>query len=162
LKDAGAVLIFGSDSPGTNAARYFLNPVYGLYAAVSRQTLTGEPKAGWFPDQRLRIEAIEAYTKGPAWASFEEDLKGSLAAGKLADIAVFDTDLTAVGRTDPSGCSRRASSTPSRVAASCISVSRRAYSSFCAVSACCAHASECGSVFNLAPFCTPRPALSAL
>jgi hypothetical protein len=102
LKDAGAVLIFGSDSPGTNAARYFLNPVYGLYAAVTRQTLTGEPKAGWFPDQRLTIEeAIDAYTKGPAWASFEEDLKGSLAAGKLADIAVFDTDLTAVGRTDP-------------------------------------------------------------
>ena len=58
------MLIFGSDSPGTNAARYFLNPVYGLYAAVSRQTLTGEPKAGWFPDQRLTIEeAIEAYTR---------------------------------------------------------------------------------------------------
>jgi predicted amidohydrolase YtcJ len=102
LKDAGAVLIFGSDSPGTNAARYFLNPVYGLYAAVTRQTLTGEPKAGWFPDQRLTPEeAIEAYTKGPAWASFEEDLKGTLAKGKLADIAVFDTDLTTAGRTDP-------------------------------------------------------------
>jgi predicted amidohydrolase YtcJ len=61
LKDAGAVLVFGSDSPGTNAARYFLSPVYGLYAAVSRQTLTGEPKEGWFPDQRLTIEeAIDA------------------------------------------------------------------------------------------------------
>jgi predicted amidohydrolase YtcJ len=103
LKDAGAVLIFGSDSPGTNAARYFLNPVYGLYAAVSRQTLTGEPKAGWYPDERLTIEeAIEAYTKGPAWASFEEDLKGTLAPGRLADIAVFDTDLMAVGKSDPS------------------------------------------------------------
>ena len=77
LKDSGAVLIFGSDSPGTNAARYFLNPVYGLYAAVTRQTLKGEPAAGWYPDQRLTIEeAIEAYTKGPAWASFEEDRKG--------------------------------------------------------------------------------------
>jgi predicted amidohydrolase YtcJ len=103
LKDAGAVLIFGSDSPGTNAARYFLNPVYGLYAAVSRQTLTGDPKGGWFPDQRLTIEeAIEAYTKAPAWASFEEDVKGVLSAGRLADIAVFDTDLVAVGKTDPS------------------------------------------------------------
>ena len=82
LKDSGAVLIFGSDSPGTNAARYFLNPVYGLYAAVSRQTLKGEPKAGWFPDQRLTIEeAIEAYTKGPAWASFEESLQGNPFAG---------------------------------------------------------------------------------
>lgn len=102
LKDSGAVLIFGSDSPGTNAARYFLNPVYGLYAAVSRQTLKGEPAAGWFPEQRLSIEeAIEAYTKGPAWASFEEDVKGVLAPGRFADIAVFDTDLLEAGRTDP-------------------------------------------------------------
>jgi predicted amidohydrolase YtcJ len=102
LKDAGAVLIFGSDSPGTNAARYFLNPVYGLYAAVSRQTLKGEPKEGWFPDQRLTIEeAIEAYTKGPAWASFEEEIKGTIAAGKLADLAVFDTNLVEVGKSAP-------------------------------------------------------------
>jgi predicted amidohydrolase YtcJ len=102
LKDAGAVLIFGSDSPGTNAARYFLNPVYGLYAAVSRQTLTGEPRQGWFPDQRLTIEeAIEAYTKAPAWASFEEDVKGVLSPGRYADIAVFDTNLVEAGRDDP-------------------------------------------------------------
>jgi predicted amidohydrolase YtcJ len=102
LKDAGAVLIFGSDSPGTNAARYYLSPVFGLYAAVTRQTLGGEPKAGWFPDQRLTIEeSIEAYTKGPAWASFEEDQKGTLQPGKLADIAVFDTDLVQAGKTDP-------------------------------------------------------------
>ena len=47
-------------------------------------------------------EAIEAYTKAPAWASFEEDIKGTLTVGKLADIAVFDTDLIAVGKTDPS------------------------------------------------------------
>ena len=102
LKDAGAVLIFGSDSPGTNAARYYLSPVYGLYAAVTRQTLGGEPKSGWFPDQRLTIEeSIEAYTKGPAWASFEEDLKGTLQPGRLADVAVFDTDLVHVGKADP-------------------------------------------------------------
>ena len=102
LKEAGAVLIFGSDSPGTNAARYFLSPVYGLYAAVSRQTLGGEPKAGWFPDQRLTIEeAIEAYTKAPARASFEDDVKGTIAAGRFADLAVFDTDLVDVGRTAP-------------------------------------------------------------
>ena len=104
LKDAGAVLIFGSDSPGTNAARYFLSPVYGLYAAVTRQTLTGEPADGWFPDQRLTIEeAIESYTKLPAWASFEENLKGTLTPGKLADIAVFDANLIEVGGDDPAG-----------------------------------------------------------
>ncbi len=102
LKDAGAVIIFGSDSPGTNAARYYLSPVYGLYAAVSRQTLGGEPAEGWFPGERLTIEeAIEAYTKAPAWAAFEEDIKGTLTPGKLADIAVFDTDLIDVGQNDP-------------------------------------------------------------
>ena len=102
LKNAGAVLVFGSDSPGTNAARYFLNPVYGLYAATSRQTLTGEPRGGWFPGERLTIEeAIEAATTNPAWASFEEDLKGTITVGKLADLAVFDTNLVETGRTEP-------------------------------------------------------------
>jgi hypothetical protein len=102
LKRHGAVLVFGSDSPGTNAARYFLNPVYGLYAAVSRQTLAGEPRAGWFPAERLTIEeAIEAATKNPAWASFEEAVKGTITPGKLADLAVFDTNLVEAGKTDP-------------------------------------------------------------
>lgn len=102
LKDAGATLVFGSDSPGTNAARYYLSPVYGLYAAVTRQTLKGEPAAGWFPDQRLTIEeAIDAYTRAPAWAAFEEDLKGTLAPGRLADLAVFDTNLVEAARSDP-------------------------------------------------------------
>jgi predicted amidohydrolase YtcJ len=102
LKESGATIIFGSDSPGTNAARYFLSPVYGLYAAVTRQTLTGEPKEGWFPDQRLSIEeSIEAYTSRPAWATFEENLKGTLSPGKLADVAVFDTNLVEAGKTNP-------------------------------------------------------------
>ncbi|HSL20968.1 MAG TPA: amidohydrolase [Vicinamibacterales bacterium] len=102
LKDAGAVLVFGSDSPGTNAARYYLNPVYGLYAAVTRQTLNAEPPGGWFPDERLTIEeALDAYTRAPAWASFEEDVKGTIAPGKLADIAVFDTNLVEVARAKP-------------------------------------------------------------
>lgn len=102
LKDAGARIVFGSDAPGTNAARYYLSPVYGIYAAVSRQTLGGEPAGGWFPQQRLTIEeALEAYTLGPAWACFEEDRKGTLEEGKLADIAVFDTNLVEAGREDP-------------------------------------------------------------
>ena len=102
LKESGATLIFGSDSPGTNAARYFLSPIYGLYAAVTRQTLNGEPKEGWFPDQRLSIEeSIEAYTRGPAWATFEENLKGTLTPGKLADVAVFDTNLLEAGKKNP-------------------------------------------------------------
>jgi predicted amidohydrolase YtcJ len=69
---------------------------------VSRQTLAGTPKAGWFPKERLTIEeAIEAATKNPAWASFEEAIKGTLTPGKLADIAVFDTNLVEVGKSDP-------------------------------------------------------------
>jgi len=102
LSNAGAVLVFGSDSPGTNAARYYLSPLYGLYAAVARQTLGGSPAEGWYPEQRLTIEeAIEAYTKNPAWACFEEEIKGTLTPGKLADIAVFDTDLVAAGHDNP-------------------------------------------------------------
>jgi predicted amidohydrolase YtcJ len=76
--------------------------MYGLYAAVTRQTLEGEPADGWFPDQRLTIEeAIEAYTRAPAWAAFEEDIKGTLSPGMLADVAVFDRDLVEVGHDDP-------------------------------------------------------------
>lgn len=102
LKSAGATLVFGSDSPGTNAARYYLNPMYGLYAAVSRQTLDGTPAGGWFPGERLTIEeALDAATRAPAWASFEEASLGSLQAGKLADLAVFDTNLVDAGARDP-------------------------------------------------------------
>ena len=67
LKDNGAVLVFGSDSPGTNAARYFLSPIYGLYAAVSRQTLTGEPKGGWFrPASRRFVSKMARSASVPA------------------------------------------------------------------------------------------------
>jgi predicted amidohydrolase YtcJ len=94
LLDSGAVLAFGSDWPGTNASYYPVNPLYGLYAAVTRQTLSGTPPEGWFPDQRIDLdEALRAYTLGGAYASFEEDLKGTIEPGKLADLAVLDTDL---------------------------------------------------------------------
>lgn len=61
---------------------------------MTRQTLKGEPKQGWFPDQRLTIEeAIEAGTKNPARASFEEARNCTLTVGKLADISVWDRKL---------------------------------------------------------------------
>jgi predicted amidohydrolase YtcJ len=102
LKNSGAVLVFGSDAPGTNAARYYLSPIYGLYAAVTRQTLKGMPEAGWFPEQRLTIEeAIEAYTYNPAWAAFEEAEKGRLTPGRLADLVVWDRNLVQVGQENP-------------------------------------------------------------
>jgi predicted amidohydrolase YtcJ len=102
LKNSGAVLVFGSDAPGTNAARYYLSPIYGLYAAVTRQTLKGTPEAGWFPEQRLTIEeAIEAYTYNPAWAAFEEADKGRLSVGRLADLVVWDRNLVATAKREP-------------------------------------------------------------
>lgn len=94
LKENGCTLSFGSDWPGTNASYYPVNPFFGLYAAVTRQTLTGEPEAGWFPEQRISLEeSLRAYTYGSAYGAFEENIKGTLSPGKLADIAVLDTDL---------------------------------------------------------------------
>jgi predicted amidohydrolase YtcJ len=94
LMEAGATLAFGSDWPGTNASYYPVNPILGLYAAVTRQTVNGAPPEGWFPDERISLDdALRAYTLGGAYASFEDDLKGTLEEGKLADLAVLDTNL---------------------------------------------------------------------
>ncbi len=94
LEDNGCILSFGSDWPGTNASYYPINPVMGLYAAVTRQTIDGQPEGGWFPDQRVSLEkALKAYTWGGAYGAFEENIKGTLEPGKLADITVLDADL---------------------------------------------------------------------
>ena len=94
LIDAGCTLAFGSDWPGTNASYYPVNPLFGLYAAVTRQTINGTPPEGWFPEQRLSLEeALRAYTYGGAYASFEENDKGRIKEGQLADLAVLNTDL---------------------------------------------------------------------
>lgn len=92
--DSGAVLCFGSDSPGTNASRYYLNPLLGIYAAVTRKTLSGQPEGGWFPQEKITVEeAIQAYTLNTAYAAYEEDLKGSITVGKLADYVVLSDNL---------------------------------------------------------------------
>ncbi|MBD3412917.1 MAG: amidohydrolase family protein [Candidatus Aminicenantes bacterium] len=97
LLDNGAVLSFGSDWPGTSAALYHMHPKYLIYAAVARKTLKGIPEEGWFPEQRIsREEAIKAYTINNAYAAFEEDVRGSIQEGKLADITVFDRSLITV------------------------------------------------------------------
>jgi len=97
LRDAGVMLSFGSDWPGTNASWYTANPLAGVYAAVTRQTLDGEPADGWFPEERIDVEtALRAYTVNNAWAAGEEDLKGTLEPGKLADLVVLDRDPFAV------------------------------------------------------------------
>jgi hypothetical protein len=94
LLTGGATLSFGSDWPGTNASYYPVNPLLGIYAAVTRQTLKGQPAGGWFPEQRVSIEeAIRSYTLNNAYAAFEESIKGSIKEGKLADLVVLDRDI---------------------------------------------------------------------
>jgi len=94
IQASGAVLSFGTDWPGTTASEYPINPMLGLYAAVTRQTLSGEPAAGWFPDERISIQdAIRAYTYNTAYANFEETSKGSIEVGKLADLTVLSKNL---------------------------------------------------------------------
>jgi predicted amidohydrolase YtcJ len=92
LLDAGARLAFGSDWPVAPAT-----PLEGIYAAVTRRTLDDKNPDGWVPEQKITVEeALRAYTKDAAYASFEEDIKGTLEPGKLADFVVLDRDLTAV------------------------------------------------------------------
>jgi len=89
LLQSGAVLAFGSD--WTVAP---LNPMEGLKAAVTRQTLDGKHPNGWHPEQKLTLdEAIRAFTVGSAYAEFAENVKGTLAPGKLADLVMLDRDL---------------------------------------------------------------------
>jgi predicted amidohydrolase YtcJ len=97
IQASGAVLCFGTDWPGTSASEYPINPMFGLYAAVTRQTLTGQPAGGWFPDERMSIEdAIRAYTLNTAYANFEEKSKGSIEVGKLGDLTVLSKNLLKV------------------------------------------------------------------
>ena len=89
LLDAGAVLAFGSDwfvAP--------MDPLMGIYAAVTRRTLDGKRPGGWVPAQKITVaEAVRAFTLGSAYASFDEKLKGTIEVGKLADMVVLSADI---------------------------------------------------------------------
>jgi predicted amidohydrolase YtcJ len=92
LLDAKARLAFGSDwfvAPAT--------PLEGIYAAVTRRTIDDKNPDGWVPAQKINVEeALRAYTANGAYASFDESRKGTLAAGKLADLVVIDRDLFSI------------------------------------------------------------------
>lgn len=89
LLNSGAVVAFGTDWPVAP-----LNPLYGIYAAVTRRTVDGKNPDGWIPEQKISVEtAIKCYTLYPAYASFEENVKGSIEVGKLADFVVLDEDI---------------------------------------------------------------------
>jgi predicted amidohydrolase YtcJ len=88
----GVRLAFGTD---WNVAP--LNPMFGLYAAVTRATLDGKNPNGWFPEQKLTVaEAVEAYTMGSAYAEFQDKDKGSITPGKLADMVLLSDDIFAI------------------------------------------------------------------
>ncbi len=96
LLDTGAILAFGSD--WTVAP---LNPLEGLKAAVTRQTLDGKHPNGWNPEQKLTLdEAIRAFTAGSAYAEFAENVKGTITPGKLADLVMLDRDLYQIPPTE--------------------------------------------------------------
>jgi hypothetical protein len=90
--DHGVRLAFGTDWDVAP-----LNPMLGLYAAVTRATLDGKNPNGWFPEQKLTLaEAVEAYTMGSAYAEFQEKEKGSITPGKLADMVIVSEDIFAI------------------------------------------------------------------
>lgn len=92
LLDSGALLSFGSD--WTVAP---INPLLGVYAAVTRRTLDDRNPDGWIPQERITVEeAMRCYTLHNAFAAFAEQKTGSIEAGKLADMVVLDRDIFAI------------------------------------------------------------------
>lgn len=89
LLDTGAVLAFGSDSPVAP-----LNPLFGVYAAVTRRTLDDNNPGGWIPEQKISVdETVRAFTWGSAFAEFQDGWKGTLEVGKLADLIILSEDI---------------------------------------------------------------------
>ena len=89
LQDMGVCIAGGSDSPVID-----FSVMNGIYCAVTRQRLNGEPEGGWLPDQKLTAEeAVQAYTVGGAYASYDERVRGTIRNGKYADLVVLDQDI---------------------------------------------------------------------
>jgi len=92
LLDSGAKIAFGTDYSVEP-----LNPMEGLYAAVTRKDRMGEEGDGWFPEQKLTMEeAIELYTLGSAYAQFMENRKGMIKKGYLGDVVIVNQDLMTI------------------------------------------------------------------
>jgi hypothetical protein len=89
LMKNGAIIANGTDAPVED-----VDPIPSFYASVSRKTKDGSV---FYPDQRMsRMEALKSYTINGAYAAFEEDLKGSLTSGKLADVTVLSKDIMTI------------------------------------------------------------------
>jgi predicted amidohydrolase YtcJ len=89
LLENNTALAFGTDWPVAP-----LNPLYGIFAAVTRITPDGKNPNGWNPEEKISVEdAVKCYTLNAAYASFEENLKGSIEVGKFADLVVLSDDI---------------------------------------------------------------------
>lgn len=89
LLDRNVHMAFGSDTPVETP-----NVLQGIYAAITRKDMDGYPENGWLPDQKISIQdAVYCYTMGSAYASYEEDKKGSITPGKFADMVILEDDI---------------------------------------------------------------------
>lgn len=92
LLQSGVPIVNGTDVPVEP-----LNPIPSFYASVSRKTLKGTPEGGYEPEQKMtREQALKSYTLDAAYGAFEEDIKGSINVGKLADFTIYDQDIMTV------------------------------------------------------------------
>jgi predicted amidohydrolase YtcJ len=89
IAETGGALAFGSDWPVVT-----IDPRHGLQMAVNRATAEGLPEGGWLPEQKVSLNAaVDAYTRGAAFASFDDQRKGTLTPGTLADIVILSNDI---------------------------------------------------------------------
>jgi predicted amidohydrolase YtcJ len=85
-------MVHGSDWPVVT-----IDPLVGIYSALTREDAQGKPAGGWFPDQRLTFDQVVAgYTRNAAYCAFMDDRLGTLEPGKLADFVVLERDLRAI------------------------------------------------------------------
>ena len=92
--DNGVMLTFGSDIPGAAGAEFSNHPALAMHAAVHRTKRDGTPAGGWIAEQKISVhEALKAFTINAAYATFDEQVRGSLKEGKLADITVCSINI---------------------------------------------------------------------
>jgi predicted amidohydrolase YtcJ len=90
--DAGVLQVFGSDW-----AVFAFEPLPAIYCVVTRMTPDGTPAGGWYPAGRVTVEAaLRHYTRDGAYASFDEEMRGTLSPGKLADLVVLSKDILTI------------------------------------------------------------------
>jgi predicted amidohydrolase YtcJ len=102
--DHGVTIVGGSDIPGAQGATFKCHPRYVLNAAVNRTKTDGTPEGGWLPEERISMhDAIRMHTLDAAYAAFDEDVRGSIRPGKLADLTISDLNLMEIDPTEVLG-----------------------------------------------------------